>query len=118
MRDTKTFNYSVDLAPGAFSYYDFANVAEVDDLGDFTQKYVPFKNISIVNTGSETIRFYENDARNFIVIPSGVIYELKNRDIYRMKFENVGAVNNAVFTFSINNEITTDERVEMLLKRY
>jgi len=115
-RPTKTFVFNNNIAPTASVGFDFENQLQVDSLGQQTQKYVPLKNIQITNTGTETLNLFINNEQGFLVIPPGVILELKNKNIYRLDITNTGAINNAVFTFTINNDYSNDELTAELLK--
>lgn len=117
MRNTKTFVFNNVISPTETAGFDFENQSQVDSLGQETQKYVPLKNITITNTGTETLRLYYNNEQGYKVIPAGVIFTDEDKHIYRLKIENTGVVNDAVFTFTIDNEITNKELTKALLKK-
>ena len=116
-RVTKKFVFNNNIPPTNSVGFDFENQTQLDSLGQQTQKYVPLKNIQITNTSTETLHLFLNNEQGYLVIPAGVILELKNQNIFRLDITNTGAINNAVFTFTIDNEYSNDELTAELLKK-
>lgn len=116
-RATKKFVFNNNIPPTESVGFDFENQTQVDSLGQQTQKYVPLKNIQITNTSTETLRLFLNNEQGYLVIPAGVILELKNQSIFRLSITNTGVVNDAFFTFTIDNEISNEELTQALLQK-
>lgn len=117
MADNKKFVFEIDLTPEESKIFDFENITQKDSLNQQTQKYAPLKNIQIPNTSSSTLNLYINGERGYTLIPAGSILTLENKNIYRLEIKNASTTNDANIIFTLDNEPTTKELTEKLLKQ-
>lgn len=107
-RLNKDFAYEVTISPSSSEFYDFEGDTETDD-------YTPFKNIQIVNSGTETLKVYFNNQKGYKVVPKGTIFNREDVNISYLKIENTSAVNNAVFTMTLDNDFSQKELLKALV---
>lgn len=105
----RNFAYEVTLSASESKYFDFQNENSTDDTGQRTDIVVPLKNIQISNTGTTALKFYENNDKAFKFVPAGTIIALTDRQIWGVTLENASSTTANTFTFTIDNDISTEE---------
>jgi hypothetical protein len=108
IRLNKDFAFQVNIPPSNTEFYDFESDSETD-------AYAPFKNIQILNTGTEDIKVYFNNQKGYKLVPAGTIFSREDMHISYLKLENTSATNSAVFTMTLDNDLSQKELLKALV---
>jgi len=105
---SKDFAYEVSIAANDFEFYDFADSSETDD-------YAPFKNIQILNTGTENLKVYFNNQNGYKLVPAGTILDRTDLNISFLKIVNTSATAVANFTMTLDNDVSEKQLLKELV---
>lgn len=108
IRKNKDFAFEVTILANKEAYYDFQSDKNTDD-------YAPFKNIQVLNTGTEDLKIYFNSQTGYKLIPAGTILDRENLNIEYLKFVNTSSSNSATFTFTLDNDLSQKELLKALV---
>lgn len=108
IRKNKDFAFEVTISPSGEEYYDFENDVNTDD-------YAPFKNIQVLNTGTEDLKVYFNGQSGYKLVPAGTILDRQDLSINYLKIVNTSSTNNATFTFTMDNDLSQKELLKALV---
>lgn len=109
-RINKDFSYEVVIAASDFEYFDFEKDRDTD-------RYAPFKNATLLNTGTEAVKLFLNGQSGFKLIPAGTIFTLEDQEITYLKLVNVSSTNQAELTLQLDNDYSQKEYLRMIANR-
>lgn len=101
-RLNKDFSYTGTPGAETSDYYDF----EEDTA---TDKYAPFKNVVIQNTGTTSLRVYRNNQAGYRLLQKGVILELNDQEITFLRIYNESSTTAGAYTLELNNDYSEKE---------
>jgi len=107
-RLNKDFSYDLSISASAQDYYDFESDTTTD-------QYSPFKNLTLLNTGTENLKVYINGQSGFRLVPSGTILTLENQEISFLRVVNTSATTTATGTLQLNNDYSQKELINELV---
>ncbi len=104
----KIFSYDINIDAGSFKYYDFREMYSTDD-------YLPFRNFTLINTGTTDIKVYINDSNFSFYVPKGTIYQEKGLNIYKMKIVNTDTTKATEVRLIIDNRLSEIDYLKVLV---
>jgi hypothetical protein len=107
-RLNKDFSYELSISASAQTYYDFENDTTTD-------QYAPFKNMTILNTGTVGLKVYTNSSSGYRLVPAGTILSLEDQDITYLRIVNVSGTTTANATLQLNNDLSQKELLKTLV---
>lgn len=108
MENQRFYTFEKIILPSKDYYIDFRTNSE-------TSQETFFKNI-VFNMGASVadIRVYFNGSSHGLKVNAGVILPLNDEKINTIRIENLDAVNNAEFEFTIDNKLSQLELLKIL----
>lgn len=114
-RPNQDFSYDKTPAASAIDLYDFKNDPTL--LATATDKYLPFKNVYIFNTGTTDLTFQFNQRQQSRTVPAGTIMAVTNIDLVFAKVTNKSASTAGAYTILFNNDLSQEEIMQKLAEK-
>lgn len=108
-------NFKLTTGASSTDTKDLAEPGALDDNGNETRKFIPFGNLTIINTGTTSVKVRINNRKGYDVVPAGTIGRVEDDAINWLSVENMSSSAAAEIYLTLDSTPTVKSLLKQIL---